>query len=238
MVVACTFAAYSYLNHHFFYFMKILLLGATGRTGNHILDMALQHGHTVHAVVRNKKKLTLTHSNLILFEGDPLDKNILSRAMQGCEAIISALNISRTSDFPWAKLRTPKDLLSSIAQHIIELAPQHTIQRYIFISAWGVAETKKDIPGWFGWFIEHSNIRYPYIDHERAEELLKKSSLQFTAIRPAGLTNFKNQKEIIVSLNNTPKPKLLISRRGLAGFVLDVLEKGLYERGLVVVSEK
>lgn len=218
--------------------MKILLLGATGRTGNHILDIALQHGHIVHALVRDKKKLTLTHPNLILFEGDPLDKNILSTAMQGCEAIISALNISRTSDFPWAKLRTAKDFLSSVAQHIIELAPRQNIQRYIFISAWGVAETKKDIPGWFRWFIEHSNIRYPYIDHERQEELVKKSSLQFTAIRPAGLTNFKKQKEIIVSLNNSPKPKLLISRLGLAGFVLDVLEKALYEREMPVVSQQ
>jgi putative NADH-flavin reductase len=218
--------------------MKILLLGATGRTGKYILDRALQHGHTVHALVRNKQKVSTTHSNLVLFEGDPLDKNILSVAMQGCEAIINALNISRTSDFPWAKLRTPKDFLSSVARNIIEIAPQQNIQRYIFISAWGVAETKKDIPGWFRWFIEHSNIRYPYIDHERAEELLKNSSLQFTAVRPAGLTNFKNQKEIIVSLNNTPKPNLLISRRGLAGFVLDVLEKGLYEREMVVASER
>jgi putative NADH-flavin reductase len=218
--------------------MKILLLGATGRTGKHILDRALQHGHNVHALVRNKQKVSTTHSNLVLFEGDPLDKNILSVAMQGCEAIISALNISRTSDFPWAKLRTPKDFLSSVASNIIEIAPQQNIQRYIFISAWGVAETKKDIPSWFRWFIDHSNIRYPYIDHERAEELLKTSSLQFTAIRPVGLTNFKNQKEIIVSLDNTPKPKLLISRRGLARFVLDVLEKGLYKREIVVVSEK
>ncbi len=218
--------------------MKIFLLGATGRTGKHILAMALQRGHTVHALVRNKQKIKLSHPHLHLLEGDPADKTKLNEAMQDCGAIINALNISRTSDWPWSKLKTPKDFLSTVGKHITELAPAHSISRYLFISAWGVAETKKDIPGWFRWFIDNSNIRYPYLDHERQEAIIKQSSLNFTAIRPAGLTNFKKKKDIIVSRNNHPKPKLTISRRNLAGFVLDVLEKGLYAREMVVVSEK
>ncbi|HEX7847839.1 MAG TPA: NAD(P)-binding oxidoreductase [Chitinophagaceae bacterium] len=218
--------------------MQLLLLGATGRTGKHILETALEHGHTVHALVRDKQKINVSHAQLQLFEGDPLNKTILSEAMTGCDAIVNALNISRTSDWPWAKLRSPENLLSAIAQHIIDLTPQHNIDRYVFISAWGVAETRKDIPGWFRWFIEHSNIRYPYADHERQEDLIKKSSLQFTCIRPAGLTNSKKKKELIVTINKEPKPRLLISRSSVAGFVVEVLEKNLYAKGIVTLSEK
>lgn len=217
--------------------MKILLLGATGRTGRHVLQQALERGHLVHALVRDNTKVATTHSNLILFEGSPIDKAALENAMQGCEAILSALNISRYNDWPWAKLRTPKDFLSSVMKLIVELAPKHTIQRIIFTSAWGVAETRKDIPGWFRWFIENSNIKYPYDDHARQEELLKQTNLQWTAIRAAGLTNFKTKKPVIVSFNNDPKPHLTISRRNIAAFILESLEKNLYVREMPVVSE-
>jgi putative NADH-flavin reductase len=175
--------------------MKILLLGATGRTGRHLLQKLLKREHIVHALVRNKSKMKIVHENLFVTEGSPSDKDLLNNAMTGCEAILSALNISRNNDWPWSRLRTPKDFLSSVMKNIIELAPRHSIQRIIFTSAWGVAETGKDIPGWFRWFIEHSNIRYPYEDHARQEELLKQTSLRWTAVRAAGMINTKKKEK-------------------------------------------
>jgi putative NADH-flavin reductase len=217
--------------------MKLLLLGATGRTGKQILEHALERGHIVHVLVRDKQKVKNNHPSLVLFEGKPDDKAALLNAMRGCEAVISALNISRTSDFPWSPLRSPKDLLSIVMKYISELATELHIRRIIFVSAWGVAETRKDIPGWFRWFIEHSNIRYPYLDHERQEEVLKKTSLEWTGVRAVGLTNSTKKKEVLVSFNKQPKPRLLISRYNLAGFVLDILEKNLYIQELPVVFQ-
>ncbi len=216
--------------------MKILLLGATGRTGRDLLQQALQRGHHVHALVRDKKKVITHHSNLSIFEGSPLDKAALENAMNGCEVIASALNVSRTSDWPWAPLRSPEDLLSSVMKSLVELMPQHHISRLIFISAWGVAETKKDIPGWFRWFIDHSNLSYPYLDHERQEDLARKSPLEWTSVRAAGLTNGSKIKEVKISFNNDPKPSLMINRKSVASFVLDTLEKNLYLRQTPVIS--
>ncbi len=218
--------------------MTILLLGATGRTGRHLLQESLDRGHIVHALVRDKSKVKIVNENLRVFEGSPSDRVALNKAMTGCESIVSALNISRYNDWPWSKLRSPKDFLSSVMKIIIELAPQHQINRIVFTSAWGAAETRKDIPGWFRWFIEHSNILYPYEDHARQEELLKQTSLEWTGIRAVGLINSTRKKEIIVSFNKVPKPRLTIGRRSLAGFMLEVLEKNLYVRQLPVVSEK
>lgn len=202
------------------------------------MEQALARSHCVHALVRDPAKMTTRHHELRLFTGSPLDKDCLQKAMQGCEAILSALNISRTSDWPWARLRTPVNFLSTVMQYLIELAPQQGINRIIFISAWGVAETRQDIPGWFRWFIENSNIRYPYADHERQENLVQQSSLDWTGIRAAGLTHFKNKKQVLVSFHNQPPPRLTISRNNLASFMLDTLEQNLYSRQLPVVSEK
>jgi putative NADH-flavin reductase len=67
--------------------MRILLLGATGRTGKLLLAQALDHGHIVHALVRNRQQITTRRYNLIVFEGTPVNTTMLDDAMQGCEAV-------------------------------------------------------------------------------------------------------------------------------------------------------
>ena len=158
--------------------------------------------------------------------------------MQGCEAVLSALNISRRFEFPWSGPRTPKNFLSTTMKNIVELKHKNFIRRIVFVSAWGVFDTKKDLPAWFRWLVDNSNLRYQYRDHERQEEVIKNSTLDWTAVRPVFLTNSKVQKEIVVSENNEPKPHLYISRRNLAAFMLNVLEKNLYLCQTPVVSEK
>jgi hypothetical protein len=157
--------------------------------------------------------------------------------MKDCDAVLSALNISRISDFPWSKLRTSKDFLSTSMRHIIDTANENDVKRIIITTAWGVAETRKDIPFWFRWMINNSNIRYPYYDHEQQEKLLKSSGLDWTIVRPAGLTDSTKAREVKVTLNNQPKPSLTISRRNVALFMLDALEKDLYNRQCPVISE-
>jgi uncharacterized protein YbjT (DUF2867 family) len=216
--------------------MKVLLLGATGRTGKLILEELLQRGNTVHILVRDEIKVKATSAALTVFEGSTLDEGTLNAAMQGCEAIVSALNISRSNDFPWSALRTPKNFISATIKKVISAAEQHHIKRVIVISAWGVNETRYDIPRWFRWAIDHSNIKYAYQDHEQQEHLLKKSDLNWTAIRPAGLINSFAIKPIKISLNNSPKPSLTISRKSVAVFTRDVLEQGTYIRQAPVIS--
>lgn len=214
--------------------MTILLLGATGRTGKWILQEALKQGHEVHALVRDKTKLSMVHERLIVFEGLPTDAAIVKQALNGCEAVISALNISRVSDFPWSKLRTPMHLLSDTMRLLIPLCEQLSVQRVIVCSAWGVAETRKDIPGWFRWFIDHSNIGPAYADHERQEQLLRDSSLEWTVVRPTGLTNSKAEKKVVARLEG--KPKLVISRQNLARFMVAALQHTDHIRKVVTVS--
>jgi putative NADH-flavin reductase len=218
--------------------MKILILGGTGRTGKWLIEEAIKRNHMVHALVRDAANLPLRHPNLIPYTGSPDDLEELSEAMEDCEAILSTLNISRTSDFPWAKLRTPKNFLSEVAHHIIELAPQHNIKRVIVTSAYGTNETLPLIPWWFRWTIQNSNVGVAYKDHEKAENLFKQSSLDFTVIRPVGLTNSTTPKEVLITADLNVKHKLTISRMNTAITMLDILEQTTFIRQMPVVSEK
>ena len=47
--------------------MKIILIGATGFVGSHILTEALNRGHEVHAIGRDLNKLQVKNENLSLY---------------------------------------------------------------------------------------------------------------------------------------------------------------------------
>jgi uncharacterized protein YbjT (DUF2867 family) len=217
---------------------KLLILGATGRTGKYLLAEALARDFEVNVLVRDTKKITNTSEKLRIFEGTPSNKEDLKKALQGCTHVLSALNISRNSDFPWAKLRTPKDFLERTIQNLIDLSKTNPLENVMVISAWGVSETRKDIPFWFRWTIGFSNIKYGYLGHEQQEKLLQNSGLNYTIIRPVGLTNSENLKPIIVTKDNVPTPNLLISRKNVASFMLDVLGEEAFFREIISISEK
>jgi uncharacterized protein YbjT (DUF2867 family) len=217
---------------------KLLILGSTGRTGKLLLAEALARDFEVNILVRDILKVKSTSEKLTIFEGTPANKEDLAKALQDCTHVLSALNISRNSDFPWSGLRTPKNFLEKTIQNLIDLSKTNPLKNVMVISAWGVAETKQDIPFWFRWMIDFSNIKYGYLGHEQQEKLLQNSDLNYTIIRPVGLTNSEKPKPIIITKNNSPKPNLLISRKNVSGFMLDVLEGGAFCREILVVSEE
>jgi len=217
--------------------MRILLLGATGRTGRYVLEKALEDGLEVNCLVRNAGGLK-PQKGLTIFEGNPNDATKLEEAITGCEGVLSVLNISRHSDFPWSKLRTPENYLSEVMGKLIPIAEKSNVKRITICSAWGVAETEKDIPKWFKWIIDNSNVGAAYRDHVRQEDLLSKSRLNWTIVRPVGLTNSGSNQVIRESFDNKPKPSLTVSRKRVAKYLVESLtnERLIFKR--VVISKE
>ncbi len=215
---------------------QILLLGATGRTGRLVLEKALKHNYTVNCLARASSRLT-AREGLTVFEGNPTNADDLSIAMKDCKVVISVLNISRNSDFPWSALRTPKSFMSATVRNISKVAKDHGIKKVIVCSAWGVAESRKDIPFWFRWTIDSSNIRMAYADHEKQELILSSSGLNYVIVRPTGLVNTKKRQKVRESFLNNPKPNLLISRASVASYLVDCIKRDDLLGKKVVISK-
>jgi len=98
--------------------MKILILGATGRTGKCIIEEALKRGHKISAIARNPEKLKDFEIDII--QGTPYDYETVEKAIVGCDAVVNTLNVSRRSDSPWAPLAAPKDMISKSASNAIK----------------------------------------------------------------------------------------------------------------------
>jgi uncharacterized protein YbjT (DUF2867 family) len=217
--------------------MKILILGATGRTGRLIVEEALKQGYDLNVLVRDKNKIPFSSKSINVFQGTPTRRADLAAAMQGCEVAISALAVAKASDAPWSKLISPENFVSESMKNVIAEANQQNLKRLITISAWGVLETKKDVPFWFKWMIDYTNLRHVYADHAAQEKLLAASNLTWTAARPVALNDSKKIKTLKVSFNNLPKPSLYISRQSVAKFMVDIVKSDKYDKKSPTISE-
>ncbi len=217
--------------------MKILIIGATGRTGRLVVEETLKQGYDLNVLVRDKNKIPFNSKSIKVYQGTPARRTDLAAAMQGCDLIISALGIARASDAPWSKLITPENFISESMKNVIAEAGQQNLKRLITISAWGVGETKKEIPFWLKWLINHTNLRPIYAEHESQEKLLANSNLNWTAVRPVALNDSKKIKTLKVSFNNFPKPSLYISRQSVAKFMVDIVKSDKYDMNSPTISE-
>ena len=119
--------------------MKILVLGATGRTGRLFTRKALEEGHTVTAYVRNPDKartLLGTHPNLTITRGDLNDAERLATASAGQDVMVSTLG---------QKATVREFLHSTFLQERLPLIMQTVtgagVKHCVLLSAYGVGDT-------------------------------------------------------------------------------------------------
>ena len=218
--------------------MRILLLGATKGLGKEILKEALNLGFEINCLVRNTKKFPVEQNNIRVFEGDATSSIDLENAVQDSKIIISTLNVMRKNLFPWSNITNDKNTISKSSKNIIEISKRKKVKHLISVSAWGVNESLDQIPIWFKLLIKNSNLKYPYIDHGKSEKLLVNSNLNWTILRPSALVNFLNNHQVKESISLKNKPSLIISRKSLAKFIINIVDKKNYYNKIVTVSKK
>ena len=96
------------------------------------------------------------------------------------------------------------------------------------MTALGVGDSAKEIPGIFSFIVRISNIKYAYADHDAQEKVLENSNLDWTVVRPVMLTDKNDNLSILYNLKGIGKIKTAISRNAVAHFMLDCIEKGQF----------
>lgn len=202
--------------------MKILVCGATGRTGTALVRQALVRGHHVTAYVRSPHKLKTNHENLTTIQGDILNYSRMLQAMQGQEAVFSLLGASGVFRFDQA-------IVDGI-QNILRAMEAWNVRRIIYMSSAGVKESRSRA----GKMIKHilpTLLPAEVLGHEIREEIIKNSRLQWTMVRPVTLTNdrytgqFRSGEGIF-----TNRFMATISRADVAHFMLQQLHDNTFAR--------
>ncbi|OFX84011.1 MAG: hypothetical protein A2W99_03325 [Bacteroidetes bacterium GWF2_33_16] len=216
--------------------MKILVLGATGRTGKYVIEEALKRGYEISAIARNPEKIK--DFKIDITQGTPYDYETLEKAIIGCDAVINTLNVSRKSDNPWASLVAPKDLISKSASNAIKAMEKSGIKRFVALSAIGAGRSWKTSPGILKFIVSISNLKHAFIDHGKQEAILENSLIDYTICRAPMLLNKTNLTGAIATPEGINPPSSVLSRNSAAEFFINIIEKKEFVRKTVNLSNK
>lgn len=160
--------------------MKVLIFGASGGTGRHLVKQAILQHHLVTAFVRSPADFGMAAANLAVFTGNVSDPAAIARAMKGQDAVISALGVSRPLKPDPTVVQGVRDILQAMGQA--------GVRRFIYQSFVGVSESRPHA-GPFIRIVAARVLRHEIADHETKEAFVKASSLDWTIVRPPKLTN-------------------------------------------------
>jgi putative NADH-flavin reductase len=169
--------------------MKLLVLGASGGCGSHLVKHALARGHEITAIVRADSSYE-PPSVVTLLHDDVLREGAIAEAARGRDAIVSCLGIRRRHPRnPWSRLMSPANLTSHAASLIVAAAAAARIERVISISAAGVADSAPRMSWPLRLVFRLSQIGRTYRDLAAMEAVYSRSTLDWTAVRPVTLVD-------------------------------------------------
>ena len=216
--------------------MKILILGATGRTGRHIIEEAIKRGHKISAIARNPEKLK--DFKIDITQGTPYDYETVEKAIIGCEAVINTLNVSRKSDNPWSPLAAPKDMISKSASNALKAMEKVGITRFVALGAIGAGRSWKTTLVILKFIVSISNLKFAFLDHGKQEEILENSNMDYTICRAPMLSDKINNTGAVATAESEKPASTVLSRNSAAEFFLKIIENNEHIRESVSLSNK
>ena len=205
--------------------MRLFIIGATGKTGSELVDLALKQGHRVTAFVRSPEKISARNKRLKVIKGSPEDIPGMAKAMKGQEAVFSALGPKPGEIFTSLKKRAWT--MERFAANILSAMKKAKVKKLVLFSSAGLFP-HQDLLVHFLSALAHHHMK----DLKGMEKTVTRSSTDWTIARPAWLgagpdENYRAQK------NALPPKSLKMTFRALAKFMLDVVEEGTYKRQIV-----
>jgi len=204
--------------------MKLTIFGASGATGRLLVAQALDAGHDVTVLLRRADSLPLTHARLTRVVGSLDDPAAVQGAVQGADAVLSALG---------ARKGGAQTICTDGMRAILPAMQAAGVHRLVALSAYGAAETHS--ASWFIRFVRMV-IRDKMQDKDRMEDLVRSSATDWTLVRPAMLTNGKARGALRSGSALRPGITGYLSRADVAAFMLDAAIGGAYSHAAPVVS--
>jgi len=202
--------------------MRVLVLGATGGTGRHVLEQAIASGHEVTALVRDPTTLG-TIEGVRTLTGDATNPVDVRAGLDGQEGVLNALG-SRS-------LRRPVEADSTAI--LVGEAERVGIQRFVVCSAFGVGDTR-DGANLLQRAFFSSMLRRVYAAKEVADAAVRDSTLDWTLVYPTRLTNTPPTGRILAVESFSGVGR--VSRADVARFLVEQLESSVWSRKTVIVS--
>lgn len=186
---------------------NILIIGASGQISQQLVQLLLeQTTDNLTLFLRNANKLPSTqinHPRVSVIEGDATNQNHIEDALTNIDIVFASL----------------AGEIDQQAQVIVTSMQHQQVERLIFVTALGIYD---EVPGEFG-FWNDKNIGAYLPPYRKAADFIEASSLNYTILRPAWLTN--NDE---IDYETTPKGEPFkgteVSRKSVAALGAAIIE--------------
>ncbi|CAB1458400.1 unnamed protein product [Pleuronectes platessa] len=219
--------------------MKIAVLGATGQTGQFLVNQALQQGHTVTAVVRNPGKLAIHHDNLKVVEADIFSADSLKSHFKGQDVIMSCLGF-------------PASFFSGVSGYTLSMKAmisamrEARVNRVITMTSWYTEPNSGTNSPYLIRFLLLPMIRSVLTNMYEMEQFLQKTEdVTWTVVRPPGLKNlaasaqeFLTHEGYFVPQSSGQPAGGAVGRGDVARFMLSLVSSNAWVKRGVAITTK
>jgi uncharacterized protein YbjT (DUF2867 family) len=155
----------------------VLVAGATGGTGQEVVDQALAKGLHVRALVRDESKARLLFGDRVQYvTGDVREPRSLKKAVKGVNEVICALgsNVQRDPE------NSPERVDYAGVKALAEAAKAAGVAQFILVSSMGVTHPEHQLNAMLDNILEWKL---------KGEEAVRATGINYTIVRPGSLTN-------------------------------------------------
>ncbi|ELS57684.1 NAD(P)-dependent oxidoreductase [Streptomyces viridochromogenes] len=208
--------------------MKLLILGATGPTGRHVVDLAVEGGDTVTVLARRPEALDEPAGQVNVVAGDATSHSDVAKAMVGQAVVISALGRSRSV--------RADDLFSRAAAAVLGAAKEQGVSRLVWLSSFGVGDTYRSASA-AQKVMYRTFLRNIYANKEISERAIRSSGLDWTLVYPTMLTKGPARGGYRVGERLPMKGNPTISRADVADFLYKAAHSAEWIRRDAVITD-
>ena len=205
----------------------VLVAGATGGTGQEVVDQALEKGYRVRALVRDEAKARMLFGDRVQYVvGDVREPRSLKRAVKGVDQVISALgaNVQRDPE------NSPERVDYRGVRALAEAARAAGVSQFILVSSMGVTHPDHQLNAML------DNILSWKL---KGEDAVRATGINYTIIRPGELTNEPGGRRGVRIMQGDPiGGEGSVSRSDVAAILVSALGRDdLYGRTFEVAGD-
>ena len=203
--------------------MKLIIFGATGKTGQHVWRQAVARGHEVTVFTRSASRIDADPPNLHVAVGDVTNGPTVADAVAGQDAAIVVLGSNGLRD---------KTTLAAGTRNIVDAMGRGGVERLVVLSAAGVGDSWGQI-SLLARVMFKTMLRNIYADHAAQEAVVKGSGLNWTIVRAAILKDEPASGKYTVGNSGRVNH---INRADVADFLVKQVDDPAYRKQAVSVT--
>jgi len=189
--------------------MKVLVIGAAGKTGRLVVERAAAAGHQVTALVRRADEYE--HPDVRVVEGDAADRAGMNEAVRGQDAVLDTVG----GKTPYKAT----NLESSVAGTIVGCMKENGVRRLVVTSMIGEGDSRANAPIYDRMLLA-TFLRGADKDKAAMEAVVGSSGLDWVILRPAILSDDPAKGDVRVFDAGSGEKAHKITRADLAAFMV------------------